>query len=77
MWITGAHKQRKKLLQRGFSGAAMSAFEPNIDSKIEDLMNQWSKKAKEQRGKIDVYPWLLWLAFDIVCMKRICKASES
>jgi benzoate 4-monooxygenase len=62
-----AHKQRKKLLQRGFSQAAMVTFEPNIDTKIEALLNHWSRKGKEQGGTVDVYPWLLWLAFDIVC----------
>ena len=45
----------------------MVAFEPNIDDKIEALLNHWSKKAKEQDGRINVYPWLLWIAFDIVC----------
>ena len=62
-----AHKQRKKLLQRGFSQASMLAFEPEIDTKIQALLDQWTKKA-ESGGPIDVYPWLHWLAFDIVCM---------
>lgn len=65
-----AHKQRKKLLQRGFSQAAMVAFEPEIDTKIEALIGQWTQRAKEGDGRVDVYPWLLWLAFDIVCMSH-------
>lgn len=59
-----AHKQRKKLLQRGFSQASMVAFEPQIDVKISALLDQWAKRA--DNGPVDVYPWLLWLAFDIV-----------
>lgn len=61
-----AHKQRKKLLQRGFSQASMIAFEPHLDTKIKTLLDQWATQAKS--GAVDVYPWLLWLAFDIVCM---------
>lgn len=64
-----AHRQRKKLLQRGFSQASMNAFEPEIDGKIETLMDQWAERARtDGLGRVDVYPWLLWLAFDIVCM---------
>ena len=62
-----AHKQRKKLLRRGFSQASMLAFEPQLDGKIETVLDQWSNRAKAADGKVDVYPWLLWLAFDIVC----------
>ena len=64
-----AHKQRKKLLQRGFSQASMLVFEPEIDTKIETLLGQWAKRATT--GPVDVYPWLHWLAFDIVCMFRL------
>lgn len=60
-----AHKQRKKLLQRGFSKASMTAFEPSIDSKIRTLLDQWAQRATG--GPVDVYSWLHWLAFDIVC----------
>ena len=62
-----AHKKRKKLLQRGFSQASMLAFEPQIDVKIQTLFDQWARVAREAKGNVDVYPWLLWLAFDIVC----------
>lgn len=72
-----AHKQRKRLLQRGFSQAAMVAFEPNIDTKIQDLFDHWSRQAKDQGGIVDVYPWLLWLAFDIVCtLNKLHSARE-
>lgn len=70
-----AHKERKKLLQRGFSQAAMVAFEPEIDVKIEAMMGHWSKKAQDE-PVLDVYPWLLWLAFDVVCkLVRCCSRS--
>lgn len=72
-----AHKQRKKLLQRGFSQAAMVAFEPHIDGKIEDLLNHWSKVAQKHNGRVDVYPWLIWLAFDIVCMELFASPHAS
>ena len=72
-----AHKQRKKLLQRGFSQAAMVSFEPSIDGKIQALLDQWSRKAKAQHGKVDVYPWLHWLAFDIVCMRRVRRIFDN
>lgn len=62
-----AHKQRKKLLQRGFSQASMLAFEPQIDDKIQTMLDQWATVAKKKDGLVNVYPWLLWLAFDIVC----------
>ena len=42
----------------------MLAFEPQIDTKIQTLLDQWAIRAKH--GPVDVYPWLHWLAFDIV-----------
>ena len=60
-----AHKSRKKLLQRGFSQASMLIFEPQINTKVETVLDQWAKRARD--GPVDVYPWLHWLAFDIVC----------
>ncbi|PYI02316.1 cytochrome P450, partial [Aspergillus sclerotiicarbonarius CBS 121057] len=59
-----AHKQRQKLFARGYSQAAMLEFEPNISSKIDTLLKQW--KSRSVNGPIDVYPWLHWLAFDVV-----------
>ena len=59
-----AHKQRRKLLSRGFSQAAMLDFESNISTKIEEMLNQWSTLSAS--GPVNVYPWAHWLGFDIV-----------
>lgn len=59
-----AHKQRRKLLARGFSQSAMLEFEANMSTKIEALMDQWA--CLSEKGPINVYPWLHWLGFDIV-----------
>ena len=60
-----AHKQRRKLLSRGFSQASMLDFEGHMTSKIQTLMDQWARLSAG--GKIiDVYPWCLWLGFDTV-----------
>lgn len=59
-----AHKQRRKLLSRGFSQAAMLDFESNISAKIEEMLNQWSTLSAS--GPVNVYPWVHWLGFDIV-----------
>lgn len=61
-----AHKQRRKLLLRGFSQAAMLEFEDDMSSKIEAMLNGWA--AISPRGSFNVYPWLHWLGFDVVCM---------
>lgn len=58
-----AHKQRKKLLQRGFSQAAMLEFEPHIAAKIRVLLDQWAARSAKP---LDVYPWAHWLGFDTV-----------
>ncbi|GLA83012.1 hypothetical protein AtubIFM56815_007203 [Aspergillus tubingensis] len=59
-----AHRQRRKLFARGYSQAAMLEFEPHISNKIDMVLKQW--KARSTDGPIDVYPWLHWLAFDVV-----------
>ncbi|GLA62675.1 hypothetical protein AtubIFM54640_003805 [Aspergillus tubingensis] len=59
-----AHRQRRKLFARGYSQAAMLEFEPHISNKIDMVLKQW--KARSADGPIDVYPWLHWLAFDVV-----------
>lgn len=59
-----AHKQRRKLLSRGFSQAAMLDFEGNLSAKIGELLNQWASRARQ--GPINVYPWSHWLGFDVV-----------
>ena len=56
------HKQRKKLLQRGFSQASMLEFEPSMDGKIRTLLDQLAKAAQP----VDIYPWAHWLAFDTI-----------
>ncbi|KAM5349747.1 hypothetical protein ACJ41O_006252 [Fusarium nematophilum] len=61
-----AHKQRRKLLSRGFSQAAMLDFEPHIDTKITAMLDHWAEKAVPSQA-IDVYSWVHWLGFDIVC----------
>ncbi|GME26776.1 benzoate 4-monooxygenase [Neofusicoccum parvum] len=62
-----AHRARKRLLQRGFSQAAMLDFEPHMASKIRAMLDQWATRGAREPGRaIDVYPWALWLAFDTV-----------
>lgn len=60
-----AHKQRRKLLSRGFSQAAMLDFEENLTDKIHTLMSQWASRTKGGQA-VDVYPWCHWLGFDTV-----------
>lgn len=57
-----AHKHRKKLLQRGFSQAAMLAFEPRVDAKIAAMLDHWA----EGEAAVNAVPWALWLGFDTV-----------
>lgn len=64
-----AHRQRRKLFARGYSQAAMLEFEPHISNKIDTVLKQW--KVRLVGGPIDVYPWLHWLAFDVVCKCRL------
>lgn len=62
-----AHAKRRKLLQRGFSQAAMIEFEPQMTTKIEAVFRHWIKKSEGNSSRVvDVYPWLHWMAFDIV-----------
>lgn len=61
-----AHKQRRKLLSRGFSQSAMFEFEPQMDTKIAALLDQWTKLSASGQV-LDFYPWAHWLGFDIVC----------
>lgn len=68
-----AHRQRRKLFARGYSQAAMMEYEPNISNKIDILLKQW--KARSADGPIDVYPWLHWFAFDVVCKWRVAMLS--
>jgi len=64
---TEAHKQRKKLLQRGFSQASMLEFEPRMTDKIKTLFDKWASLCRsEPNAAIEVYPWVYWLSFDTV-----------
>ncbi|KAF5008180.1 hypothetical protein FDECE_5513 [Fusarium decemcellulare] len=60
-----AHKQRRKLLSRGFSQAAMLDFEPHVNTKITAMLDHWAEKAAPGQA-LDVYSWVHWLGFDIV-----------
>ncbi|OQE24624.1 hypothetical protein PENSTE_c007G01022 [Penicillium steckii] len=60
-----AHHQRRKLLSRGFSQAALAEFEPVIHSKIHTLLQQLSKISSTV-SVFDVYPWVHMLSFDII-----------
>ncbi|KAJ9616543.1 hypothetical protein H2200_000262 [Cladophialophora chaetospira] len=60
-----AHKQRRKMLARGFSQAAMLDFESNLSTKIQALLSQWQLRTKD-RTPIDIYSWCHWLGFDTV-----------
>lgn len=57
-----AHRQRQKLLQRGFSQASVLEFEPNMSSKIQTLLDQLAKAPQP----VDVLPWAHWLGFDTI-----------
>lgn len=57
-----AHRQRQKLLQRGFSQASVLEFEPNMSSKIQALLDQLAKAPQP----VDVLPWAHWLGFDTI-----------
>lgn len=59
-----AHKQRRKLLSRGFSQASMLDFESNMSDKIKEMLDQWAVRAPN--GPLNIYPWAHWLGFDIV-----------
>ncbi|KAL2850150.1 cytochrome P450 [Aspergillus pseudoustus] len=59
------HRQRRKLLSRGFSQAALVEFEPQIADKINLLLRHWGRLAQEN-NPIDVYPWAHMLGFDII-----------
>jgi len=61
-----AHNQRRKLLARGFSQAAINQFEPNLISKIQTLLDQWERLSRSSEEPINVYPWAHWLGFDTV-----------
>lgn len=66
-----AHRARKKLLQKGFSQAAMLDFEGQMASKIMVMMDQWAGRAAAAAGEgegkaLDVYKWVLWLSFDTI-----------
>ncbi|KAL3458995.1 cytochrome P450 [Aspergillus heterothallicus] len=60
------HRQRRKLLSRGFSQAALVEFEPHITEKIGLLLDHWARLSKETDKPIDVYPWAHMLGFDII-----------
>lgn len=57
-----AHRQRQKLLQRGFSQASVLEFEPNMTNKIQTLLDQLAKAPQP----VDVLPWAHWLGFDTI-----------
>ena len=61
-----AHKSRRKLLSRGFSQASMLDFEPHMSDKIRMLFDRWARLSANGES-VDVYPWCLWLSFDIIC----------
>ncbi|KAL0253454.1 hypothetical protein SLS55_010433 [Diplodia seriata] len=57
-----AHRQRRKLLQRGFSHATMLEFEPHVAAKIAAMLDHWSR----MEVVVDAVPWAHWLGFDVV-----------
>lgn len=65
------HRQRRKLLSRGFSQAALLEFEPHIAEKIGLLHDHWVRLSKETDKPIDVYPWAHMLGFDVICKHTI------
>jgi benzoate 4-monooxygenase len=60
-----AHRQRRKMLSRGFSQAAMLDFEASLSTKIQTLLSQWASRTGDG-SPIDIYPWCHWLGFDTV-----------
>ncbi|OQV07837.1 hypothetical protein CLAIMM_12206 [Cladophialophora immunda] len=64
-WGKEAHKQRRRLVNRGFSQSAMLEFEPNIDTKITNMLGNWSRISKKGEA-FDVFPWTHWFGFDVV-----------
>lgn len=57
-----AHRQRQKLLQRGFSQASLLEFESAMASKIQVLLDQFARAQQP----IDVLPWAHALGFDTI-----------
>ena len=56
------HKQRKKMLQRGFSQASILDIQPHMGDKVRTLLDQLVKAPQP----VDVYPWSHWLGFDVI-----------
>jgi benzoate 4-monooxygenase len=71
-----AHHQRRKLLSRGFSQAALVEFEPEVGAKIEDLLDQWLKVARKDKV-VDIYPWAHMLGFDVICKQNFVYSTIS
>ena len=57
-----AHRQRQKLLQRGFSQASLLEFEQAMASKIQTLLDQFARASQP----IYVLPWAHALGFDTI-----------
>jgi cytochrome P450 len=64
-----AHKERRKLLSRGYSQQNALAVEHEITAKIQTLLDRLNTEASKT-GVVDVYPWVHLLSFDIVCTQR-------
>lgn len=58
-----AHRQRQKLLQRGFSQASLLEFEGAMAGKIQVLLDQFARRAAQP---VDVLPWAHALGFDTI-----------
>lgn len=60
-----AHKQRRKLLSRGYSQGTLLDFEQEISSKIQMMFDQFATEARHS-PVVDVYKWAQLLSFDVV-----------
>ncbi|PVH93274.1 benzoate 4-monooxygenase [Periconia macrospinosa] len=59
------HHSRRRLLNKGFSLAALTDFESSLSIKIRTLLDQWAMRTREN-PTIEVYPWLYYLSFDTI-----------
>lgn len=59
------HHSRRRLLNKGFSLAALSDFESSLAIKIRTLLDQWAMRTRNN-PTIEVYPWVYYLSFDTI-----------
>ncbi|KAI3392598.1 hypothetical protein diail_5472 [Diaporthe ilicicola] len=55
------HKRRRRVWDRGFAIKALNTYEPLINSKVDEFIEQLSN-----RGTVDATAWSMLLAFDIM-----------